>query len=107
MRIHPRLKSRIMNYGILRYGKWSLLAQKTLNLCQGDGGNSNGKGNGKDPALKSLTRSIAELGTNFDKCSIPNDDEDEDDSSEEEERSSKRSNAALTRQRKKKNCGGS
>jgi hypothetical protein len=66
-------------------------------------GNSNGKNNGKEATIKSLTRSIAALSTKIDKFSLSEDDDDE--SSDDEEGTSNRSNAVLTRQRKKKKCG--
>jgi hypothetical protein len=50
---------------------------------QSGGGNNNGKGGGKGPqaaTIKSMARSIAALGANFDKFNIPNEDDDEDDS---------------------------
>jgi hypothetical protein len=64
-------------------------------------GNNNGKSNGKSVTIKSLTRSIAALGTKIDKFSLPNDNEDEDEYSDEEEGTSNRSNTALTLQSKK------
>jgi hypothetical protein len=79
---------------------------KNGHVGNGHGGNDNGtgKGNGRGPTLKSLTRSIAALATKFDKFSLPDDHDDK--SSEEEEGTSNRSNASLTRQRKKKKRGG-
>jgi hypothetical protein len=73
-------------------------------------GNGNGKNIGKGPTLKSLTRSIAALGTKIDNLCLPDDDDDddeeeEDESSDEEEGTSNCSNAALTRQSKNKKCG--
>jgi hypothetical protein len=68
-------------------------------------GNNNGKNNGKDVTIKSLTRSIAALSTKIDKFSLPDDNEDEDESSDEEEGTSNLYNAALTRKSKKKKCG--
>jgi hypothetical protein len=59
-------------------------------------GNNNGKNNGKEVTIKSLTRSIAALSTKIDKFSSPDDNEDEDESSDDEEGTSNRSNAALT-----------
>jgi hypothetical protein len=64
--------------------------------------NETGKGNGKGPTIKSLTRSIAALVTKFYKFSLPDDVE----SSEDKKGTSNRSNAALTSQLKKKQRGG-
>jgi hypothetical protein len=79
---------------------------KRRHVGNGHGGNNNGtgKGDGKGPTLKSLTCSITELATKFDKCILP--DVDYDESAEEDEGTSNRSNAAMTRQHKNQRHGG-
>jgi hypothetical protein len=67
--------------------------------------NNNGKNNGKEVTIKSITRSKEALSTKINKFSLPDDNEDVYESSDEEEGNSNRSNAALTRQIKKNKCG--
>jgi hypothetical protein len=80
------------------------LKRGNVGNVHGGNGNLTGKGNGKGPTVKSLTRFIAALATKFERINLPDDDDAE--SSEEEEGTSNRSNADLTRQSKNKKRGG-